>query len=419
MLVQFSVENFMSIKEKVTFSMLASSDKTLKENLISGNNEEYLKSAVVYGANASGKSNLFKAINTVITMMKNSNNMQPEMKLPIIPFKFDINCLNKPSSFEFIMVIEGIKYVYGFSADQNRIYEEYLYYYPNGRETEVFERTNINKYHHTASESALKDIENKNIENKFLLATATTWNYEKTKPVYNFLTNDINVLFDYEPLSGISFNKYYNDKTGELKNFSLKILNEADINISGYDVSSVEMSEEQLNMLPPEIRTIFPKGTKGFNVTTNHNITDENGNELIIRLGLGEESLGTQNLFILNPILLYVLEEGKILIIDELDRSLHPFLVKYIVQLFNNKEYNKKGAQLIFNTHDTNLLSLTLFRRDQIWFTEKDYKKGATDLYPLDDFPVRKTENIQKGYLSGRYGAIPFVAIGDDLWPEE
>ena len=161
------------------------------------------------------------------------------------------------------------------------------------------------------------------------------------------------------------------------------------------------------------------KCTKSFNVTTSHNIIDDKGNERSINLDLGEESLGTQNMFILNPILLYVLKEGKVLIVDELDRSLHPFLVKYIVKLFNSEEYNKKGAQLIFNTHDTNLLSLNLFRRDQIWFTEKDYKKGATDLYPLDDFPVRKTENIQKGYLNGRYGAIPVIAMGDNLWPEE
>ena len=171
--------------------------------------------------------------------------------------------------------------------------------------------------------------------------------------------------------------------------------------------------------MPPELRVFFPKGAKGFNVTTSHNIIDESGKEKSISFDFEEESLGTKNLFILNPILLSVLKEGKILIVDELDRSLHPFLVKYIVKLFNSEEYNKNGAQLIFNTHDTNLLSLNLFRRDQIWFTEKDYKKGATDLYPLDDFPVRKTENIQKGYLNGRYGAVPFVAMGDNLWPEE
>ena len=169
MIVQFSVENFMSIKEKVVFSMLASSDKEIPENLIYGKKENYLKSAVIYGANASGKSNLIKAINTVVIMMKNSNNMQPGLKLPIVPFKFDKEYVKKPSSFELIMIINDIKYVYGFVADEDKIYEEYLYYYPNGKETELFERTEVNKYHYTTSENTLRDIVSKNMENKCII----------------------------------------------------------------------------------------------------------------------------------------------------------------------------------------------------------------------------------------------------------
>lgn len=410
MLVQFSVENYMSIKDKVVFSMLASSDKELSENVINNKTEKCLKSAVIYGANASGKSNFLKAIKAVEIMMINSNNMQPGMTLPITPFKFDSDFAARPSSFEFIMIINDIKYAYGFVADSKKIYDEYLYYYPNGRETEIFERTDVNKFHYTVAERKLKDIEEKNTENKFFLATATTWNYEKTKPVFDYITNGINVLFDYEQLKTTSFEQYNSDDTGELKEFSLKVLSEAELNINNFTVSNVEMTEEQLKMLPPELKTFFPAGAKGYSITTTHNVIDEEGNERNIKLDFEEESLGTKNIFILNPFLLHVLKEGKMLAIDELDRSLHPFLVKYIVKLFNSEEYNKNGAQLIFNTHDTNLLSLNLFRRDQIWFTEKDYKSGATDMYPLDDFPVRKTENIQKGYLNGRYGAIPFVA---------
>lgn len=419
MLVQVSIENFMSIKEKKIFSMLASCDKEIPENLIQGKNENYLKSAVIYGANASGKSNLIKAINTVIMIIQNSNNMQPGTKLPVVPFKFDENYINKPSAFEFIMLINNIKYVYGFVADSSKVYEEYLYYYPNGKETEIFERTQVNQYHFTNAEKLLKDISKRNLENKLFLATATTWNYEKTKPVFDYITKSINVIFDYEALKGYSFNQYNDDKDGELKEFSLNILNETEININDYIVSNIEMTEKQLLSLPSEIRKLFPTGVKNINVRTSHNIEDENGKIRNIQLDFAEESLGTQNIFLLNPVLLDVLKNGKVLIVDELDRSLHPFLVKYIVKLFNSEKYNKNGAQIIFNTHDTNLLSLNLFRRDQIWFTEKDEKKGATDLYPLDDFPVRKTENIQKGYLNGKYGAIPFIAVGDNLWPEK
>lgn len=419
MLIQFSVENFMSIKEKVIFSMLASSDKEIQENTIKGIKENYLKSAVIYGANASGKSNLFKAINCIIQMMRMSNNMQPGMELPIVPFKFDKEFQGKPSSFELIMIIENIKYVYGFVADYERIYEEYLYYYPNGKETEIFERVEVNKYHYTTTENSLKDLISKNIENKFFLATATTWNYKKTKPVYDFITNGINVFFDYEPLKPVAFSQYQNDSTGELKEFSLDILKEAGINISGFNINEIELSDKQLMAFPPEVRNLLPKGTKSFHVITSHNITDKNGKIQRYDLNLEDESLGTQNMFILNPFLLHVLKNGQMLVVDELDKSLHPSLVKYIVKIFNSEKYNKNGAQLIFNTHDTNLLNLNIFRRDQVWFTEKDYEVGATDLYPLDDFPVRKTENIEKGYLNGKYGAIPFVGLGEKLWPED
>lgn len=415
MLIQISVKNFMSIKDKVTFSMLASKDKEHLDNLIDGEGEKYLKSAVIYGANASGKSNIFKAFNLAIFMLRNSNNMQPKMLLPYIPFKFDSKTIKDRTEIEFIIIINKIKYVYGFKYDAHKIYEEYLYYYPNGKQSEIFERTNTNKYHFTQAESALESIKEKNMENKFFLATATTWNYKKTKPVYDFLTTEMNTIFDYDPLRGLSFDKYNSDETGELRKFSLALLNVTDFNISDYQIKNVDITMEHLMAIPPELRPLMSK-SKGYNIFTKHSFKDDNGNITEGIIDFEEESLGTKNIFLLIPFLKDTLEKGNMLIIDELDKSIHPLLVKYIVNLFNNKNINKKGAQLIFNTHDTNLLSLSLFRRDQIWFTEKNYKNGSTDLYPLDAFPVRKGENIQKGYLNGRYGAIPFISLGDELW---
>lgn len=126
-------------------------------------------------------------------------------------------------------------------------------------------------------------------------------------------------------------------------------------------------------------------------------------------LSLDEESLGTQMIFALIPFIADTINNKKVLIIDELDKSLHPFLVQYIVEMFNSTEFNKTGAQLIFNTHDTNLLDLNILRRDQIWFMEKNNDNGESDLYPLSDFSVRKLENVEKGYMQGRYGAVPFI----------
>ena len=154
---------------------------------------------------------------------------------------------------------------------------------------------------------------------------------------------------------------------------------------------------------------IQPQEQYQIKITTGHTVKDAKGLEKKYTLPLVEESLGTQQLFFLAPLLRQTFEKGKVLVIDEIDRSLHPFIVKFLVNLFRNPSVNTKGAQLIFNTHDTTLLSLDTFRRDQVYFTEKDAETGATDLYSLDEFPVRKTDNIEKGYLLGRYGAIPFL----------
>ena len=138
-----------------------------------------------------------------------------------------------------------------------------------------------------------------------------------------------------------------------------------------------------------------------------------------IELSFEEESMGTQMIFCFIPFIMNALNNKKVVIIDELDKSLHPYLVEMIVQMFNDPDINKNGTQLIFNTHDTNLLKLNILRRDQIWFTEKDNYSGVSDLYPLSDFSVRKTENVEKGYMLGRYGAVPFIKNDFNLWEEE
>ena len=373
MLIQFNVKNFMSIKDKIEFSMLAGKDKEHNENLIDiGTSEKYLYSTAMYGANASGKSNFFKALAAAILMVRKSNLRKiDELLTEMVPFKFDEKTINAPCELEFTFIKNGIKYVYGFSADINRVYTEYLYHYLSAKPSLIFERTNVNEYKFNQAErKMLEELASKNTEKKLFLATATEWNYEKTKNAYMWFAENIDVYSNFRNLSDIAFREFEHDDDGKLKEFTLKLLKEADI--------------------------ILKDGKK-----SNY------------KLDLYEESLGTQILFFISPILRKTFEEGRTMVIDELDKSLHPLLVEFIIKLFHNKIINKNNAQLIFNTHDTNLLSLQLFRRDQIWFTEKNPKNGATYIYPLDDFSVRKTENIQKGYLNGKYGAIPFITSGD------
>ena len=423
MLVQFSVKNFMSIKNEVVFSMVAGTSDENIDNVITieNNKDKYLKSTAIYGANASGKTNFMRALTSAILMvrksnLRNINDMLIEMK----PFKFDEVLKNSPCEFEFIFIKNNVKYIYGFSADANKIYTEYLYYYSSAKPSLIFERKNGNEYKFPQSEqSKLNELATKNTDKKLFLSTATEWNYEKTKDAYMWFAEDIDTYDDYTKLSTVAFEKFEQDNDDELKKFTINLLKTSDIIIKDY---TLEVNKRESGRFVVTVNNVNVQDEKlirkDVKVSTIHEIENEDGKIKTYELDLFEESLGTQNLFLFSPILKEAFEKGKTVIVDEIDKSLHPLLVKYIIQLFHNTEINKNNAQLIFNTHDTNLLSLELFRRDQIWFTEKDVKKGATELYPLDDFSVRKTENIQKGYLNGRFGGIPFVADGNCLWEE-
>lgn len=412
MILEFSVKNFLSFKEKVTFSMIANSNKELNDNYVEIGGNKVLKSAAIYGANASGKSNLFKILTLVVLMLRSSNSVDINAKLPLIPFKLDKGSVNKPSEFEIKFILDETRYVYGFIADKDKIYDEYLYYYPNGRETKIFDRTNINEYSYTQKdEKILREIEAKNAQNKFFLATATNWNFDKTKAAYNFLTNGIGTCNNLEILKNMAY-KMYETNPDYLKDFAIDFLQKADFNIEDYQISQIDVPGEFLTAIPEFITKTLPDKPKAYQVLFKHKNSDN-------YLSIDEESLGTQMIFAFIPFLADSLKNKKVLIIDELDKSLHPFLVQYIVEIFNDAEINKNGSQLIFNTHDTNLLDLNILRRDQIWFTEKNSETGESDLYFLSDFSVRKQENVEKGYMLGRYGAVPFIKNDFNLWEEE
>ncbi len=424
MLLEFSVKNFLSFKEKTTFCMEAANGNENEENVIIADNERILKTTALYGANASGKTNLIKAFTSAIMMVRKSSNRKVEEKLlEMMPFAFDEETIKQPCEFEFVFIVKGSKYIYGFIADQEKVYEEYLYQYFSAKPTRIFERTNCNEYKFLQSdEGKLNTIKAQNTDNKLFLATATTWNYDKTKEPYLWFEKNIDTYTGGILLNDFTIESFSKDENEELKKFTLKLLEEADIVIRDFSIeieerdvdSNLLMLFKNLNMPTP----VISQKQRDVKIKMMHEIKDEEDNSKVYELNFINESSGTQILFSIAPLLKDVFENGKVLVIDEIERSLHPNLVEMIVKFFHNSEINKGNAQLIFNTHDTNLLSLEIFRRDQIWFAEKDAEKGTTDLYPLDDFSVRKTENIQKGYLNGRYGAIPFVATGNSLWEE-
>ena len=421
MLVQFTVENFLSIRDKVYLSLEPSKDSEHPENLITKGDYKAVNSVAIYGANASGKSSLFKAITVALIMIRNSNNVQITDKLPMTPFKFDFESRNKPTPFEFTFIAkDGRKYIYGFSATTEKIVEEYLYCYNTSKPTLLFdlnenEKPKFNRAYKVKLEAAYQ----MNTANKLFLATATTWNVECTKSPFEWLAESIDTFTDVMELGGVAFEKYRIDENRKYIEFTKNLLKQADINISSIEVDAKEVVGGPA--LPFQIvvqgKIIPPNEGKHYDVeiTTGYTVVDENGEKTEFSLTLQEESIGTQLLFFYGPLLKDAFEKGKTIVLDEIDKSMHPSLVKFIMNLFRDPDVNKNGEQLIVTTHETGILSLDMFRRDQIYFTEKDSKSGVTDLYSLDEFSVRKTENIEKGYLMGRYGAIPFLQAGEVL----
>lgn len=415
MLIQFTVENFLSIRDKVYLSLEPSKDSEHPENLIKKGEYNAVTSAAIYGANASGKTSLFKAITIALIMLRNSNNIQVTDRLPVIPFKLDSESKNKPTSFEFTFIAsDDKKYIYGFSATAEKIVEEYLYCYNSAKPTLIFDlKEGEEPKYNRAYKGKLETAYQMNTTNKLFLATATTWNAECTKIPFEWLAEYIDTFTEVMDLSGVAVEKYRTDENRQYIDFTKNLLKQADINISSIEVDAKEVIGGAA--LPIQImvqgKMIPPNEGKRYEVeiTTGHTIIDEDGNSIEYPLSLQEESLGTQLLFFYGPLLKDAFEKGKTLILDEIDKSMHPSLVKFIMNLFRDPDINKAGAQLIVTTHETGILTLDMFRRDQIYFTEKDSKTGVTDLYSLDEFSVRKTENIEKGYLMGRYGAIPFL----------
>lgn len=421
MLIQFTVSNFASIRDEVTLSMLADRDTEHEDTLVPFRKERILPNIVIYGANAAGKTNVIRALAAAIMTIRESNGRQVTDSLNrMIPFVFDEKKRTEPSRFDFLFTVGDVKYSYGFSADKDRVYEEYLYAYYSAKPSMIFERTEVSKYQFVqADRHKFYGYAEKNTDNKLLLATATAWNCKKTEIAYRWFAEGIDV-YNSGTLESMMTPILANDSDGSLQKYVTSMLHIADINVSGYTVQASDFTSEDLKKIPiiGELNlmqqiTDGKAGTlKKYEITTEHVIEGPEGKKRY-SLPFRMESEGTRRFVYISPIIKAAIKSGKTVIIDEIDASLHPFLVDYILGIFSDREQNPNGAQLIVTTQDVSLLSLNRFRRDQIYFVEKDNKTGVTDLYSLDEFAPRKNADIRRGYLQGRYGAIP--AIGDGM----
>lgn len=434
MLIQFSVKNFRSINDEAELQLTTQAGKehvannTFHSDAKGADAFGLMKSAVIYGPNSAGKSNLIKALSKMQWLVEfSATKLQVGSPLYIEPFKFSESTTCKPTEFNSDFISEGIRYQYGFAATNERIVEEWLFAYPNGRAQTWFIREydpSSKEYNWTkdAYLTGSKTVwKNATRENALYLSTAIQLNNEQLIPVYQWFTRKLRVINTNDLNYKYTARKIMTER--QSSDDVLAFLKAGDLGIEDVKVRRDGMTYNSKNDMVSEApigssygRFLeFPVTSTSFNseliyngdlaVKTGHRM--ENGS--LHYLDLKDESDGTQRMFSLAAPLVEGLQDGAVIFIDELNNSLHPTMVKFLVSLFNSAEENPNNAQLIFTTHETSILSQDVFRRDQIWFCEKN-KAQSTSLYSLSDFKVRKgADNIERNYLSGKYGALPFI----------
>ena len=400
MLVNFTFKNFRSFKNEMTLSMEAAPIQELSDAVVKSCDEELLPVAVMYGANSSGKSNVLKALKAMRDVLLNSVRLNPKDKLDAEPFSLELTSGDEPTSFEIQFTLNDSRFRYGFDYIAEAVIAEWLYEKrPGEREFELFLRSgNDFKISKTRFAEGIGK-QDATPGNRLFVSLVAQLNGKVSQTILDWFSN-------IEYISGMD-GKEYADKTLWMLYSNVYI---ADSIMRFFHESELGLDEMVFTL---DKSSDNPK----LNAEVVHAIFNQNGEKVgsehfpIEKM----ESEGTKKMIeIAGPIFDAILN-GKILIVDELDAKLHPFLTRKIISLFMDKGINSKGAQLIFATHDTNLLNIQYLRRDQIWFTEKD-KSDSTDLYSLVEFrddagnKVRNDRNIEKDYINGRFGAIPFMS---------
>ena len=414
MLVDFKVKNFRSIKEEQLLSMVASSQKEFMDTHIlptTSKNLSLVKTAAIYGANAAGKSNILKAVEAMQEIvLESGSRYQRGDKLPVKPFLFD-NEVNEPTEFEVNFIYNKVRYQYGFATTKERITEEWLIAYPKGRAQNWFARAYNREKKAYQWQFGDKLTGKKQLwqestrSNALFLSTAVQLNSKQLKPVFDWFADKLKIT------GVVGWNPSFTMKLcsdAEYKENILKFLKMADMDIEDIEVEKEDFDASRLpENMPAEIREDFIKELKDKEVIKEAKFYHLDNYGKKVALDFDDESDGTRKLFSFIGPWIDSLENGNVLLIDELHDNFHPLMVKFLIEMFHNKDMNKSDAQLIFTTHETSVLNQDTFRRDQIWFCEKQNR--ATKLYPLTDFSPRKgLEDLEKGYLSGRYGALPF-----------
>ncbi|HRW61671.1 MAG TPA: ATP-binding protein [Defluviicoccus sp.] len=453
MLLRFAVENHLSIKEKQELSLVASALKDREDGLIPCNaapGKRVLPAAVIYGANASGKTNVIDALRFMRRAVVSSHSrLEPGQPIPRSPFRLDPICASQPSAFEIDFIVERERYHYGFEALDDAFQSEWLYVFPNNnnRRQVLFERKASEPIAFGRSlKGRNRVIEDLTRPNSLFLSAAAQNNHEQLSPVAGFFQDieiesaktfseweiserlsDDNVskeIIEFLANLGTGVAGFRRQHDASLMSFQEVISKYQDndhyLNSNTSDPNKTKFLETPINeiILASTIREIgagklWRKPFK-WRIKPLVEFSHRDSDGQLVFFDLDRLSDGTRRLLGVLGTIFLARNNGALIVIDELDASLHTQASEAVLALVSSASLNRERAQLIATTHDTNLLRSEFLRRDQIWFTEKD-EGGATHLYPLSDFSTRKGENIEKGYLQGRFGAIPFAGSVADL----
>lgn len=404
MIVQFSAENYLSFKGPITLSMVSTSlreDAALTENVmvpVADTGISLLKSAVILGPNASGKSNVIKAFDFFKRLIINSfKDVQAGEEIDVENFRLDVETSAEPTSFELIFISHENQFRYGFTVSREKVYDEWLYRKAcrkRAKEVELYLREGDTfKVHPTMP--LLQDIVNRKMvrPNALLLSASAQFNDATAVEIIGWLNDTTVISCSDEDLNWKDALRHFDDEA----------MRERIVAFSQYADLGIEDIEKS-----------------GDRVTSRHNQYDAEGRvtQTVSFPFLDNESEGTIKYFSLAYPIIDALDHGKRLIVDEFDSKMHPLLTERVISLFNSKDTNPQGAQLIFTAHDSNLLSTGSFRRDQIWFTEKD-RLGASSLFSLAEYKVRSGASFEKSYLAGKYGATPIIGNMSNLFVKE
>lgn len=428
MLINFRFYNYRSFRDETILSMEAKGNSEYKSCLIPYKKKWVLPAAAIFGKNGGGKSNAIRAFWLGVQFIRNAQKTQHEKAdIPVSAFALNDYSENSPTGFEYEYMQDGIKFIYGFSATKKEIKTEYLYTAPKGQKSEIFKREGQNFSFPTNGEKKKKEMIAEAVgPNQLFFSIACVMNYQPCILAMKWFREYVHFSKDYADIPQQLLE--YSQDANMLKSI-VTYAKQADVGIEdmSFEISNEEISIDQ--PLPDNIPEGVMQALKQFamalkdssdsaelnlrigeiKTSSLHRGINRDGKNELFSLDLADESEGTRRLMSLVPGIEQVLQNGGVLLVDEIDRELHPLLAEFIISKFQSPGTNPGHAQIIFTTHDTELLNMEILRKDQIYFVDKNRQSGVSELFNLTDLPVRTNDNIRKAYLVGKYGAVPDV----------